>query len=392
MSKRSEPVADLTRRILNCLPSRNTEDDWTFGAAMLAGVAHVDLPPEKNLHEEWWDIGDQGRSGSCVGWAAADAVLRWHFVQAGWIRPENHLSVRFTWMASKETDEFTSAATTFIEPEGTSLKAALDIARRYGSVLDEDLPFAGGQLFPDTAQVFYAKAARLKIASYINLELSLTSWRRWIASNGPILVRLDVDQTWDEVGADGVLATYRPETASGGHAVALVGYDRNGFIVRNSWGAGWAKGGLAYATDAYAAAAFTEAYGVTLPTTVVAPGVSQEAIAYTQKVATAGAAFAAAAAQAVAGAVEEIEAVVIGAAHRVARRNDFGLSNTVGGVFQSLQAVNALLGEVQRALGVGMVLASAPTAEKMNLTKGSFFALADWVRRRLAAANAEDGQ
>ena len=57
-------------------------------------------------------------------------MLRWHFVQAGWVGPSDHLSVRFTWMASKETDEFRARPTTFIEADGTSLKAALDIARK----------------------------------------------------------------------------------------------------------------------------------------------------------------------------------------------------------------------------------------------------------------------
>jgi C1A family cysteine protease len=34
--------------------------------------------------------------------------------------------------------------------------------------------------------------------------------------------------------------------------------------VRNSWGLAWGDKGFAYASDAYAAAAFTEAYGVVL--------------------------------------------------------------------------------------------------------------------------------
>jgi hypothetical protein len=44
-------------------------------------------------------------------------------------------------MAAKETDVFTSYPSTFIELEGTSLKAALDIARKFGLVTDAVLPF-----------------------------------------------------------------------------------------------------------------------------------------------------------------------------------------------------------------------------------------------------------
>ena len=255
-------------RILNCLPSKKVEQDWQVGNARTAGLlaAAPQLPPKVDLRKAWWKIGDQLQTGSCVGWASADSVLRWHFAKAGRIANSELLSVRFAWMAAKETDEFATAPTTFIESDGTSLKAALDIARKYGAVKDKLLPFGSGALYPGEVKTFYAIAAQLKIASYFNLGNTLISWRRWLATNGPILTRLDCDDTWMNAKAtNGKLTTYLPATADGGHAVALVGYDQTGFIVRNSWGTTkWGDKGFAYATDAYAQAAFTEAYGVSV--------------------------------------------------------------------------------------------------------------------------------
>ncbi len=46
--------------------------------------------------------------------------------------------------------------------------------------------------------------------------------------------------------------------------MSLVGYTKDYFIVRNSWGKDWGDGGFAYASDNYAAEAFTEAYGAVL--------------------------------------------------------------------------------------------------------------------------------
>jgi C1A family cysteine protease len=261
------------KRILNVEPSQNTERDWRLEHARDAGVLPVTraaLPSSKDLREpSWWKIGDQGSTGSCVGWASGDSLLRWHFVKAGRMAKDHRLSPRYLWMASKETDTSTSQPTTFIESSGTSLKSALDIARKFGAVRDSILPFASGKLYGGQAKTFYAVASQLRIGSYFNLSLEkghdLEDWRTWLANKGPIMVRLDVDRTWDDArAAQGKLDVYRPETTRGGHAVALVGYTPDRFIVRNSWGTSWGDQGFGYASLAYAQDAFTDAYGVSL--------------------------------------------------------------------------------------------------------------------------------
>ena len=266
MGKSKRTSKTFKKYILNCLPSRDTGNDWRMESAEAAGLlAAAPLPPAKDLREPWWSVGNQEDTGSCVGWAAADAVLRWHFVKADRLPPTESLSTRYIWMAAKETDIFVSRPTTFIETDGTSLKAALDVARKFGVVSDSVLPFKGGVLYPGEVQTFYALAAQRRIASYFNLGTNPAAWRKWIATSGPVLTRLDVDATWYEATANqGRLDAYQPQTASGGHAVALVGYTREGFIVRNSWGEEWGDKGFGYASNAYAQAAFTEAYGVVL--------------------------------------------------------------------------------------------------------------------------------
>jgi hypothetical protein len=253
------------KRILNCKPSPKTEEDWTYEHAEAADIvaAAPAIPASRDLRETWWTINDQGSTGSCVGWATADSVLRWHFVKAERLPTTGFLSPRFIWMASKETDPLITRPTTFIETEGTSLKAALDIARKFGVVRDSTLPFASGKLYPGQAKTFYAIAALRKILAYFNLDTNLTNWRSWLATKGPILTRLDVDSTWDSAtSTSGNLDEYQPDTKRGGHAVAIIGYKPDRFIVRNSWGTGWGDKGFAYASLAYAQEAFTEAYGV----------------------------------------------------------------------------------------------------------------------------------
>ena len=253
------------KRILNCIPSQEREDDWRIDTAEDAGLvaSAPRIPVRKDLRAFWWRVQDQGSTGSCVGWACADAVLRWHFVKTNRIGRNELLSPRFQWLAAKETDEFSSRPTTFVEAEGTSLKAALDVSRKFGAVKDTVLPFATGVPYRGDAKTFYAIAAQLKITMYFNLGRNIESWRVWLATKGPILTRLNVDSTWEKATATkGALDVYKPKTARGGHAVALVGYTPDSFIVRNSWGTAWGDRGFAYASLPYAQEAFTESYGI----------------------------------------------------------------------------------------------------------------------------------
>ncbi|MEE9443694.1 MAG: C1 family peptidase [candidate division Zixibacteria bacterium] len=250
--------------ILNCIPSIKPEDDWTFQDAVSSGLVDdlPSIPSSKDLREDWWKIRNQGSTGACVGFATADGLLRWHFITNGKLLKNAQPSPRFIWMANKETDEITNYPTTFLETAGTQTKLALKVARNYGCVLEKDLPM-DGKLSMLKPAVFFSRAAKLRITSYHNLGRNLTTWKMWLALVGPILTRLGVDATWDNATqTNGQLKIYKPNTVRGGHAVALVGYTSKHIIVRNSWGTNWGNKGFAYASNAYAKKAFTEAYGL----------------------------------------------------------------------------------------------------------------------------------
>lgn len=61
------------RRILNCLPSSETHNNWFADNAGDAGIlaAALRIPPSKDLRNPWWKIRDHWTTVSCVGWATA---------------------------------------------------------------------------------------------------------------------------------------------------------------------------------------------------------------------------------------------------------------------------------------------------------------------------------
>ena len=255
------------QRIFNLVPSRDTGADWGLGDALAARDLRAGpvLPESVDLRAGWWGVGDQENTGSCVGWATADGVLRHTLVTAGLLDEATRLSPRYIWMASKERDEFDQRPETFIEESGTSLKAAVDIARKYGVVDDADPPFhLTTKMYVGSGNAFFARAAQRRIR-YYNLGRDLDAWKHWLAGTGPILAGFSVDAAWmNATATDGRVDGFDAATVRGGHAVTIVGYLPDGwFIVRNSWGTGWGDGGFAYVSPGYIEQAFfSESYGV----------------------------------------------------------------------------------------------------------------------------------
>jgi hypothetical protein len=250
--------------------SRAPENDLDAAAAVGAGhIADVPLPSEVDLRADWHELGDQGHTASCVGWAVTDSVLRWHLVTAGRLDPADRLSVRQVWMAAKETDRRTDFPSTFLEEDGTSLKAGLDIVRHFGAALEAELPWSGG-LATVAPEDFYASAGRRRITRYYNLgddsvpdrSVHFDGWRRWLHQHGPVAVLLELDRHFAH--PEGVLDDFDEASVVGSHAAALFGYDADHFLLRSSWGSSWGDGGYARMTLSFAAQAVIESYGVVI--------------------------------------------------------------------------------------------------------------------------------
>ena len=269
-AKKSAGASSFHDRICNVVPSKGTETDFDYASSVASGAvtAGAPLPTSVDLRASWWKINDQEVTGSCVGWATADGVVRWHMVQAGKLDKNRMLSPRHVWMASKETDALTALPETFLEEAGTMTKAAVKVARNFGVALEADLPFhIDTTMYTGSEDTFYTRCAKHRIASYHNLHHDLQAWKHWLADQGPILVGLLVDRSWDDAGLNGGrIDTFQPDTVRGGHAVAVVGYRKDGrFIVRNSWGTSWGAKGFGYVKPSYITDAFfPETYGVTI--------------------------------------------------------------------------------------------------------------------------------
>lgn len=250
-------VADARR-------SKETGNDYGVAEAHLGDTR---LPESVDLRRPWHPISDQGETASCVGWAIADSVLRWHLVESGRLPPDQQLSARHVWMSAKETDQRDAYPSTFLEKDGTSLKAGLDVVRKFGVALESELPW-DGSLATALPDAFNKSARRRRIMAYFNLgddtvpdrAARIPEWRQWLHQNGPVLVLIAQDHHF--LVATGELTEFDAASVGGSHAAALVGYGPDHFLLRSSWGTDWGEEGYVRMSLEYTAQAVIESYGV----------------------------------------------------------------------------------------------------------------------------------
>jgi hypothetical protein len=257
-------------RVINVEASPARVDDWPPGRKRRLKAASPPRALDLREGRPWYKVQNQRETGSCVGWALADSVMRWQLIEAGRLKPSQWLSVRFIWMASKELraqrlllDDWQPS--TFLEEAPTSAKDALDVARIYGVVTSRSLVW-DGPLNRGPVDEFFERAAEFRIASYHSLdrrdpEARRRQWRQWMHQYGPVLLVVTVDRSFLKP-AGGRVGAFEPSRRPFLHACALVGYDADHFIVRNSWGTRWGEGGYARVSQEWLDAAAEETYGV----------------------------------------------------------------------------------------------------------------------------------
>jgi hypothetical protein len=256
-------------RFFNVEASPAREEDWP--ARRDGRLKDTEPPATLDLRDDrpWFKAQDQGQTGSCVGYALADAVMRWQLVEAGRLPETQRLSARFIWMASKEIRGQRLAAeewrpSTFLEEAPTNAKDALDVVRRFGAVTWQMLPWSG-RLNRGPVERFFERAGEYRIAAYHSLDdfnpaERERQWRQWIHQHGPVLVTVTADRSL--IDGERPLERFVPRKQPFLHACALVGYDEERFLIRNSWGTRWGEAGDLAAASSWLDRAVRESYGV----------------------------------------------------------------------------------------------------------------------------------
>ncbi len=193
---------------------------------------------------------DQGQEGACTGFGLACVINYVRWASAGAPDTFESVSPRMLYKFARRYDEYEGE-----NYEGSSCRGALKGWFHHGVCLEtfwqydqgpNRLPRPGWDLDAQeqTLGVYY----RIDIKSIIDMQAAINEV-------GAIYVSAYTHDGWDALEnsktpprshKDLPVIDYNGIPArDGGHAFALVGFNRAGFIIQNSWGNGWGASGFA---------------------------------------------------------------------------------------------------------------------------------------------------
>lgn len=203
--------------------------DYAYQPALVVLKPALAVP--RGLH-----IRDQGKEGSCTGYALAAAIdLQLKESKRKHKRKDIHVSARMLYEMARRYDEWPGE-----DYPGSSCRGAIKGWYNMGACREE--------LFPDSATGYTVAAAKdarnNTIGAYYRLGGRISDYHAALTEVGAIFCSARVHTGWDEVVHDKADIPYS-EQSIGLHAFAIVGYDSEGFWIQNSWGEDWGRGGTA---------------------------------------------------------------------------------------------------------------------------------------------------
>ena len=186
-------------------------------------------------------IENQGNLGSCTGQAIAGAIELLHK------RASRTLDVSRLFIYYYERQYIG----TVNYDSGAYIRDGIKVCYTYGAPVESLWPYNINKFRTVPPSTAIKDAAKRKVTSYQRVA-DFNGVIDAVASGHPVVVGFTVYSSFESnsFAKTGVMPypNTSKERVLGGHAVLIVGYNknRNVFIVRNSWGTGWGEGGYFY--------------------------------------------------------------------------------------------------------------------------------------------------
>jgi len=220
----------------------NFADQAAYQGIPLASTPLMgNLPPAKDLSENFPTPGQQGAQSSCVGWAVSALKAFQERVERSWPlnTPQHQFSPAFIYNQIRTSTDCKG---------GSSFLSALNLVRRDGAATLADFPYDPNTCEAAATPLIKQNAAYFRIADWRRVNVQdETEVKNQITANFPVLVAAQVDRAFMSLAGTSVYTQFIGPSL-GGHAMVVVGFDdtKSAFKVMNSWGTNWASGGFGW--------------------------------------------------------------------------------------------------------------------------------------------------
>lgn len=183
---------------------------------------------------------DQGQEGACTGFGLA-AVCNYLLGTRSFGAVSEVVSARMLYEMAKRYDEMRGE-----DYEGSSARGAMKAWHKHGVCNEKVWPYSATKNDPHLTTPRAEDAVKRPLGAYFRVnQKDIVAMHAAIAEVGILYASAYVHDGWSDPNPrTGEIV--RQKTPTGGHAFAIVGFDRTGFWIQNSWGTGWGRKGFAH--------------------------------------------------------------------------------------------------------------------------------------------------
>jgi len=201
------------------------------------------LPPQVDLRRHCPPIYNQGLLNSCSAHALGAAL--WFEGLKRDLKPALRPSRLFLYYNERSIER---------DPRcnvPVCLRDGHKALKRFGVCKESQWRYVIGKFSIRPPEKCFQAAAAVQLTEYARVKRDLQHLKACLASGCPFTMGMSVYESFESsrVKRTGIVPMPKPdERLLGGHAVLVVGYreDNQSFIVRNSWGAKWGRGGYCF--------------------------------------------------------------------------------------------------------------------------------------------------
>lgn len=203
---------------LNVLKSPKDTRDWKVST--IYPRLKITLPEIVDYRPQMQPIRDQGSQGACAAMAGA-AMKEWQ--EKLDVLLNEYMSPQFIYNNREDLNE-----------EGMYMRDLMLVLKEKGDCTEIHFPY-GKSSKPDIED--YVEASKYRISNFASID-TIEDLKTALYVNGPCIIAIPVynftERLWYQNKGEQLL---------GGHAMCVAGYNKDGFIIRNSWGENWGQNG-----------------------------------------------------------------------------------------------------------------------------------------------------